>query len=84
MPAPSRRPVTRPSRAQRRAGLPNSRTYTVPDQSPAPYVPRRSYAAEPAPIDYTAEYRFIRKDLVRILIWAGLLILAIIALSFVF
>jgi len=55
----------------------------VPEQRAPAYVPRRSYATEPAPTDYSAEYRFIRKDLVRILVWAGLLILGIIALSFV-
>ena len=83
MPAQSRRPATRPTRAQRRAGAPTTRTYTVPEQRAPAYVPRRSYATEPAPTDYSAEYRFIRKDLVRILVWAGLLILGIIALSFV-
>ena len=83
MPAQSRRTATRPSRAQRRAGATNTRTYTTPEQRVPAYVPRRSYATEPAPVDHAAEYRFIRKDLVRILVWAGLLILGIIALSFV-
>jgi hypothetical protein len=38
--------------------------------------------AEPAPIDYAQEYRFIRKDLVRILVWATILIIGMVALSF--
>ena len=99
MPAQSRRPASRPSRAQRRSGAspartynvperaaPGARTYTVPERT-APtvstYVPRRSYAAGPPPLDHAAEYKFIRKDLIRILVWAGLITLMIIALSFV-
>ncbi len=99
MPAQSRRPASRPSRAQRRSGAspartynvperaaPGARTYTVPER-PAPaastYVPRRSFAAGPPPLDHAAEYKFIRKDLIRILVWAGLITLMIIALSFV-
>ena len=99
MPAQSRRPASRPSRAQRRSGAspartynvperaaPGARTYTVPERTaPAAstYVPRRSYAAGPPPLDHAAEYKFIRKDLIRILVWAGLITLIIIALSFV-
>jgi|GEM_PF-3874587 len=45
-------------------------------------LPRRSYMAEPQPIDYSAEYRFVRNDLFRILVWASLLIGAMVVLSF--
>lgn len=88
MPAQSRRPASRPSRAQRRSGAPAARTYTVPERKVVPgatstYVPRRSFVAGPPPLDHAAEYRFIRKDLIRILVWAGLITLLIIALSFV-
>ncbi len=99
MPAQSRRPASRPSRAQRRSGASTARTYNVPERAthsartytvperPAPaastYVPRRSFAAGPPPLDHAAEYKFIRKDLIRILVWAGLITLIIIALSFV-
>jgi hypothetical protein len=87
MPAQSRRPASRPSRAQRRAGAPQARSYNVPERSATPaastYVPRRSFVVGPPPIDYAAEYKFIRKDLIRILVWAGLITALIIALSFV-
>ena len=84
MPAQSRRSPSRPSRAQRRAGAPTSRTYNVPAARPPLAAPRRVYSVEPAPIDHTVEYRFIRKDLIRILIWSGLLITIMVVLSFVF
>jgi hypothetical protein len=45
-------------------------------------VPRRSYLAEPAPVDYSGEYRFVRHDLRRIFFWSFLLILAMIVLWF--
>jgi len=38
--------------------------------------------AEPQPVDYAAEARSIRKDLLRLVLWASLLIVAMIALSF--
>ena len=84
MPAQSRRPASRPTRAQRRAGEQTTRTYDLPTRRAAPVAPRRSFAAEPAPVDHTAEFGFIRKDLIRILLWAGLLIVVMVALSFVF
>ncbi len=43
---------------------------------------QRSYASELTPVDYSEEYRYIRKDLLRILIWAGLITVVIIALWF--
>ncbi len=55
-----------------------SATSTTP--STATISPRRSYLREPAPIDYSDEYRFIRRDLIRIFIWASLLVLAMFAL----
>lgn len=42
--------------------------------SGAKIAPRRSYLAEPGPVDYSNEYRFIRHDLVRIFLWASVLI----------
>lgn len=38
---------------------------------------------EPAPTNRAAEYRAITKDLRRILIWAALIVVVMIALSFV-
>ncbi len=84
MPAQTRRSATRPSRSQRRAGAQTARTYNVPSARTTPVVPRRVYAAEPPPVDHTAEFRYIRKDLIRILIWAGLILATMVALSFVF
>ena len=76
----SRRRATKNlTRRERRTGV--VRTYPVAGPS-ATGAPRRSYMAEPAPIDYTTEYRYVRKDLLRILIWASLLIGGMIALSF--
>ena len=84
MPAQPRRSPNRPSRAQRRAGIQGSRTYNEPAARPATIAPRRSFAPEPQPIDHTVEFGFIRKDLIRILLWAALIIGAMIVLSFVF
>ena len=83
MPAQTRRSATRPSRAQRRAGVQAARTYTVPTPRATPVAPRRVYAAEPAPVDHTVEFSYIRKDLIRILVWAGLILAVMVALSFV-
>lgn len=71
-----RRASSNLTRRQRRAT--GARTYTTPTSQP--YTPRRSYLAEPAPIDQATEYRFIRKDLIRILVWATILIGAMAAL----
>ena len=84
MPAQSRRAASRPTRSQRRSGVQASRTYNAPATSTIPVQPRRTFAAEPAPVDRAAEYGFIRKDLIRILLWATVLFAAMIALSFVF
>ncbi len=79
MASQSRRRATKNlSRRERRAG--GARSYTVPTQ--APVGPRRSYMAEPAPVDYSAEYRHVRKDLFRILLWATVLIVGMIVLAF--
>ena len=79
---PRRRASRNMSRRERRTS--GVRSYTVP--SSASYTssaaPRRSYMAEPAPVDYSTEYRHVRHDLFRILIWASLLIIAMIALAF--
>lgn len=85
MPAQSRRSPSRPSRSQRRAGIQTTRTYTVPDAPVAAAVaaPRRTYIAEPTPVDHAAEFRAIRKDLRRILLWAALIIVVMIVLAFV-
>ncbi len=92
MPAQTRRSGSRPSRAQRRANAQSARTYNVPaartpNVPPArtgPYVPRRSFAPEPPPIDHTVEFGFVRKDLIRILLWSGLIIATMVVLSFIF
>lgn len=57
-----------------------ARTYSLPSRSSASV--RRSYLAEPQAVDYTAEARSIRKDLLRLVFWASLLIVAMIVLSF--
>lgn len=73
-----RRPSRNLTRRERRAGA--VQTYTpVPTSTP---TFRRSYMAEPAPVDYTTEYSYIRKDLLRILVWATILIAAMVLLSF--
>ena len=84
MPAQSRRSTSRPTRSQRRAGVQTSRTYNAPTGKVAPVAPRRSFAPEPQPIDHTVEFGYIRKDLIRILLWSALIIAVMVALSFVF
>ncbi len=84
MPAQSRKSSSRPTRSQRRAGTPAVRHFAYPAANApagAPIAPRRFYSAEPAPIDYTREFGFVRHDLRRILIIAGVLILVMIALA---
>lgn len=74
----SRRRATKNlTRRERRSGV--VRNYPAASASGAV---RRSYMAEPTPMDYSLEYRFIRKDLLRILVWATILIGAMVALSF--
>ena len=73
-----RTPKNLSRRERRSAGV--ARTYTVPAQSTV--GPRRSYMVEPTPVDYSAEYKYIRKDLFRILLWATILIVAMIVLAF--
>lgn len=66
------------TRRERRTG--GARTYRTPTvQTAAPQ--RRSYMAEPTPVDYTAEYGYVRHDLLRILIWATVLIALIVLLA---
>ena len=83
----------KPSRRERRTAAPSRATqpreavkvYSTPTSAsaaPAATAPRRTYLAEPAPIDYSSEYRFIRHDLKRIFIWAGLLLIVMFALWF--
>ncbi len=69
----TRRSQSKPSRRERRS-VGTARSSVAPA--------RRSYVGEATAVDYTTEYRFIRKDLVRILIWAGLLTIVMIALWF--
>lgn len=67
-------------RERRTSGV---RTYNVPSSvGLSSAAPRRSYMAEPAPMDYSTEYRHVRHDLFRILIWATLLLVVMIALAF--
>ena len=83
MPAQSRRSPSRPTRAQRRGGVQAARTYTVPAVAAPSVAPRRTFMPEPAPVDHGAEFRAINKDLRRILIWAALIVVVMIALSFI-
>ncbi len=83
MPAQSRRPANRPTRSQRRAGVQTARTYNVPAARPvAPLPPRRIFSVEPPPVDHTEEFGFIRRDLVRILIWSAAILAIMIVLFF--
>lgn len=69
----SRRRASRnTTRRERRTGI--TRTYTTPAAVQPTATLRRSYMAEPVPVDYTQEYRWVRKDLLRILLWASVLI----------
>ena len=80
MASQSRRRTTKNlSRRERRAGG-AARSYSVP--ASVATGPRRSYMVEPEPVDYSVEYRNIRKDLFRILLWATVLIVGMIVLSF--
>lgn len=76
----SRRSPKNLSRRERRAS--GVRTYNVPSAPTFSTGPRRSYMAEPAPFDYATEYRYVRKDLGRILLWAALILGAMLMLSF--
>ncbi len=73
-----RRPSRNLTRRERRAGA--VPTYTPVSAATGTF--RRSYMVEPAPVDYRTEYRYIRKDLLRILLWATVLIVAMVLLSF--
>jgi hypothetical protein len=68
----------RSTRRERRSGT--ARPYT-PVTASAGAAPRPVHAAD-QPLDYSDEFAFIRKDLVRILIWATILIGLMVALSF--
>ena len=72
-----RSPKNMTRRERRTTGV---RMYNTPSSTTT--MPRRSYMAEPTPADYATEYRFVRKDLFRILLWAALLLGAMLALSF--
>lgn len=76
----------------------NARTYVVADAQqaqaasvrPAPTArratatsTRRTYSSEPPAVDYSREWFFVRHDLIRILLIAGVLIVGMIALLFV-
>lgn len=67
------------SRRERRAS--GAHAYTVPTSRPTA-APRRSYMAEPEPMDYVTEFGFVRHDLRRVLFWAALILVVMIALSF--
>ena len=80
MASQGRRLHSKPSRRERRStGV--TRPRVASDTGTSTPV-RRSYASEPAPVDYSEEYRYIRKDLLRILLWAGLITICIIVLWF--
>ena len=77
----SARPAAQPrSAAKRQAAQPRSvaKVYTTTSAT----APRRSYIGEPAPVDHSGEYRAIRHDLKRVLLWASVLIITMIALAF--
>lgn len=74
-----RRAAKNLTRRERRSGITRS---SAASPSSASTAVRRSYMAEPTPMDYSLEYSFIRKDLLRILVWATILIAAMVTLSF--
>ncbi len=80
MASQSRRRTSKNLTRRERRGGGVARAYTAP--APAPTSARRSYMVEPAPADYSTEYRHIRKDLFRILLWATVLIVGMVVLSF--
>jgi len=80
MASESRRRASKHLTRRERRTSGGARAYTVP-AAPMPSV-RRSYMAEPTPIDYSTEYRHIRKDLFRILLWSAILIGGMIVLAF--
>jgi hypothetical protein len=71
-------PRRRSSRRDRRSGA--ARPYT-PVTASAGAMPRAPYQPE-ASVDRTAEFAHIRKDLIRILVWATILIGLMVVLSF--
>lgn len=83
MPAQPRRSSSRPTRAQRRSGVQTSRTYSMPAAPVATVAPRRTFMAEPAPVDHAAEFGAIRNDLRRILTWSAIIVVVMIALYFI-
>ncbi len=64
---------------------PAAKVYSTPTKSPAKVYStpaRRSYLGEPTPVDYSGEFRTIRHDLRRILLWASIIIAVMLALAF--
>lgn len=80
MTSQARRSASRKLTRRERRTQGAARTYNV--QPAGSTTIRRSYMVEPQPLDYTAESRWIRKDLLRLLVLATLLIVAMVALSF--
>jgi hypothetical protein len=66
----------------------STRTATLPPPAQAagtrsPRSTRRPVARPVAePVDYTADYQSARRDIIRIIVWSGLLFVAMIALRF--
>lgn len=52
-------------------------------RQPARSQPRRPVIRVSEPPDYSLDYVYVRRDLLRILLWGGLLFVAMIAASFV-
>jgi hypothetical protein len=52
-------------------------------RQPARSQPRRPVIRTREPADYTLDYMYVRRDLMRILLWGGLLFVGMIAVSFV-
>ncbi|WP_029215230.1 hypothetical protein [Kallotenue papyrolyticum] len=75
MPVQSRRRSSRPSRRERRAGV--TRSYTPVTRGPLPAT-----VPVPSVLDRETEFAYTRRDLLRILVWAMLLIALMIVLSF--
>ena len=52
-------------------------------RQPVRSQPRRPVIRSSEPVDYTLDYLYVRRDLMRILFWGGLLFVGMIAVSFV-
>jgi hypothetical protein len=81
MPSSTTRRRRQPVRTQQRRAVERSSAAGVPtERIPASRASSRRVAE---PIDYAQDYAYVRQDLLRILIWGGLLFAGMVAVAFV-